>query len=332
MGDGCTVERFRYAPRSWETLAGTGTMAEQVRGSLRGTLAFAGLVGAGALAVRSAVRAFKPDVIHAHWWFPSGVSVALAQSGVPTVITMHGSDIRLGQQHPVLRAAYRWCTRRARVRTAVSAWLRDIALQLGPEFPVDVAPMPVDVARYAPGEGRREARLLFVGRMNAQKGPADLIAAFARMPEPFTLDMVGDGPEMVSLQAEAARLGLAGRIRWHGALAADDVAALYRASAVVAMPSRDEGLGLVAVEAMLCETPVVAYRSGGLRTLVGESQGGVTVEPGDIAALAAALVDRAGARTVLAPALRADAARMRELFSPAAVGARYRALFARAVA
>lgn len=326
--EGISVERYRYAPAPWETLAYEGTMAEQVAGSVRGKLALAGMITAGAWAVARTVKRFKPDVIHAHWWFPSGLSCALAPGARPLVMTFHGSDIRLAATSRAAPAMFRIVMRRAAAVTAVSGWLADTAHGLAPGQRVSVAPMPVDTALFPLASGIPGSRVLFVGRLNAQKGLRDLIAALPFVPGSVMLDVVGDGPDRATLAAHAHALGVDGRIRWLGPLPQSAIAPLYRAACAVAMPSRDEGLGLVAVEAMLSGAPVVAYRSGGVAELIDDGVTGQLVEPGSITglgnALAALASDLDRARTIGA----AGRDRMLARFAPASVANTYAALYA----
>ncbi|HEX3158922.1 MAG TPA: glycosyltransferase [Gemmatimonadaceae bacterium] len=327
--DGIVVERFRYAPRRYETLAYTGTMASDVSESLSAKLALLGLLGAE---FRSAVRSrreFQPDLVHAHWWFPSGLvgSWTSALGGVPLVTTLHGSDVRLARQAAVARVPFRRVVAASALLTTVSRWLADEARQIDAAADPMVAPMPVATELFSPGGARSPDQLLFVGRLNAQKGVADLLRALASLPASVTLDAVGDGPDAAMLRALASELGVAERVRWVGALCQPALAALYQRAAALVVPSTDEGLGLVAVEAMLCETPVIAYASGGLPDVVHHERTGLLVPPGDVDALGTAIRDLLG-RADRGAAL-GQAGRLFALgnFAPESVARRYATLY-----
>ncbi len=165
--------------------------------------------------------------------------------------------------------------------------------------------------------------------MNAQKGLADLLEAMAAHPirslpaVRTVLHVVGDGPDAAALKERAASLGISDRVCWHGALPQPDLVAHYQRASVLVIPSREEGLGLVAVEAQLCGTPVVAYADGGLIDVVRVDHGGTLVSVGDVPALGRAiarlLADESLARTLGAQG-RED---MLSRFAPESVAARY---------
>lgn len=290
--EGIDVRRFRYAPKKWETLAYTGTMAEQVGDSFRGKAALAGMLSRGALAVRSAAAEFSPDVIHAHWWFPAGLLALASLSSRPLVTTLHGSDVRLAKRSTWAPALFRRVTAKSAAVTAVSSHLASEARSMANGITVAVEPMPVNVALFATapnGTPRSTNRFLFVGRLNTQKGIALLLKALAATMSGASLDVVGDGDDRAVLETSAKLMGIANRVRWFGAQTQEQLVALYRAASAVVIPSEGEGLGLVAVEAQLCGAPVIAFRSGGLTDVVTNDVTGLLTPPGDVGALAAAM-------------------------------------------
>lgn len=328
---GVSVRRFRYAPRAWETLCYSGTMAEQVRASWRGRVAMAGLLACGAVAIRDEVSSFSPDVVHAHWWFPGGLMAIGALLRVPLVTTMHGSDVRLASATSFAAKPLRLVLSRSTAVTAVSAWLASEAKAMAPGLDAWVEPMPVDTTLFTPAWAHEPSRFLFVGRLNAQKGVMTLLKALASSATGASLDVVGGG-DRVAVDQLIGQLGLGERVTVHGPLRQEQLVPLYQSATATVVPSENEGLGLVAVESMLCETPVIAFRSGGLTDVVIDGETGVLTPPGDVAALAAAM--DAIVRDANRAAALGRAGRLAALarFGPATVASRYRGIYERAVA
>jgi glycosyltransferase involved in cell wall biosynthesis len=192
--------------------------------------------------------------------------------------------------------------------------------------------MPVATDLFGPGGQRQADRLLFVGRLNQQKGIETLLHALSRVARPIHLDVVGDGEDRAALEELAGGLGVADRVHWHGALPQPRLVDFYRGATALVVPSVGEGLGLVAVEAQLCETPVIAFDSGGLPDIVQHDRTGILVPTIDAAALAAAitsLLDRPDRGAALGAAGRLHAL---ATFAPESVAKRYTDVYKSAIA
>ena len=333
--EGIVVDRFRYAPRSLETLAYSGTMRDQVRSSWASRLALGSFLGADLWKTFRSRRDFRADLVHAHWFLPSGLigTWMAAWWRVPLVTTLHGSDISVAKSSAIAARMFRRVMTQSRTVTTVSSWLAAETRALVPEAHPIVAPMPIKPDLFHPGGSREPARLLFVGKLNQQKGIEYLLRALAVMRTHAVVDVivgVGSAPEDIGSLAQS--LGVADRLHWLPLLPQAKLAEYYRSCTALVMPAVDEGLGLVAAEALLCETPVIAFASGGLTDLIRDGETGVLVPTGDVTALARAIDDllsRADRGATLGVAgRRATLA----AFGPQAVAARYAALYREASA
>ncbi|GAC1539314.1 MAG: hypothetical protein NVS3B12_25400 [Acidimicrobiales bacterium] len=278
--DGVVVRRFRASPR----LAYRGGLLAAAR-SPAGLAMVGPYLAAMVGAARAEATRWKPDVVHAHWWFPAGGVAALL--GRPYVVTLHGSDVGLAGR-PGFHAAATLVARRAKDVVAVSDALATEATgAMGRQ--VGVAVMPVVVEGDARHEGG--GPLLAIGRLSPEKGFDLLVAAASRAG--VAVEIVGSGPDEAQLRrAGATILAPMPRAELH--------ARIRRATAVI-VPSRREGLGLVALESILIGTPVIATAVGGLPEVMGAYgavpvagvplvvPGGALVAPGDLAGLVAAL-------------------------------------------
>jgi glycosyltransferase involved in cell wall biosynthesis len=220
------------------------------------------LAGFARAARRAAAGA---DLVHAHW-LPSGVVAMTTRK--PFVVQVWGTDVELARRVPSLA---RRVLRRARLVIAPSTALAEEARKLG-AGDVRVIPSGVDLPA-AVGEEADPPEVLYAGRLSAEKGVRELVAAADGLP----LVVAGDGP----LRSEVP-----GAL---GFVPHDELERLYGRAAVVACPSRREGFGVVCAEAMAYGRPVVAGDVGGLRDLVRHEETGLLVPPGDVGALRAAL-------------------------------------------
>jgi glycosyltransferase involved in cell wall biosynthesis len=280
------VRRFRYAPRRWETLAYSGGMHHRARGAGALLLPLF-LVGSLIDVVR---RARDADVIHAHWWLPSGVIGVIAGriTATPVVVQVHGTDAAMAQGP--LRWFARWVLRRADAVIAVSedlaGWVRGVAGVDATVLPMPLRPALVDGLHGEITPPPEDGPVLAVGRLVPEKGFDVLIRAAAKASVPVVI--VGDGGQEPVLRALADELGA--DVTFAGPVAPDELGPHYRSARLVAVPSHREGFGLVAAEALACGRAVVASSVGGLAQVVADGVTGHLVPAGDVAALADALV------------------------------------------
>ena len=291
---GLRIRRFRYGPDALERVAYTGNLHGRTLLSPLAALAFPGFLVAFGLAVRSAIRRFSPDVVHAHWWMPGGWFAS--RGGVPYLITCHGSDVRLLERGDLVRRIALPAFRRAARVTTVSKFLAEDIQRMLPALQprVQVTPMPVNVSGFL--EGARTAkldppRLLYAGNLVPSKGVDVLLRAVAELDGrgvACKLKILGEGPARPALEALARELGIASRTTWAPFVPQAQMASEYGASTVTVLPSRghSEGLGLTLVEALLAGSAVVGTAAGGIPEVVVHEQTGLIARDGDPADLA----------------------------------------------
>jgi D-inositol-3-phosphate glycosyltransferase len=255
------------------------------------------------------------DLIHSHYWISGQVGLLAADRWkVPLVHTMHTmakvKNLALAdhdQPEPAARAIgeeqiVAGATALIANTDAEAANL--VSLYNACPDRVHVVTPGVDLDHFAPGGGRREARvqlgldkesliLAFVGRIQPHKGPDVLISAAAEMIKhnPIMKSKLqiliiggvsgGTGDELSRLQALARFLGVHERVKFISPVSRGELPHWYRAADLVCVPSYSESFGLVALEAQACGTPVVAAAVGGLRTAVADGFSGSLVDGHD---------------------------------------------------
>jgi glycosyltransferase involved in cell wall biosynthesis len=262
------------------------------------------------LRARRELRTARPDLVHLHTGRANWIGGLAAWSlGIP-VITTRRMD-REVKRGPRTRFLYDRIARRA---VAISPAVRELLRAGGvAEARIRLIPSAVDVDALRPRVARSEMRRslgavgdsavcgLVLAALVRRKGIDVLLEAFARprlRAAPLRLWIAGDGPERAALEARADALGIAPRVSFLGRR--EDKADLLHACDVLVLPSRAEGLGVAALEAMACGRGVVASQVGGLAEAVVHERTGLLVPPDDADALADAL-----ARVACDDALRA---------------------------
>lgn len=246
------------------------------------------------------------DVMLASWAYPDAAGAAWVARllGIPYVVKLHGSDLNVQAEFHLRRPQIRWVLRGAAGVVAVSRALARKAVALGATADT-VEPIynGVDTGLFHRGD-RSAARVrlnlpadapivLYVGNLKATKGCHDLIEAFpalmARHPD-ARLVYVGDGPCRGNLEDRAAALCAAPSVRFAGAVDHAELADWFRAANVLCLPSHNEGVPNVVLEAMACGTPIVATAVGGIPEVVPD-HAGILVPPHQPHELGTALVE-----------------------------------------
>lgn len=280
------VRRFRYAPRPFETLAYSGGMHHRARGAGALLLPLF-LLGFLVDVVR---RARDADVVHAHWWLPSGVVAVIAGriTGTPVVVQVHGTDAAMAQ------GPLRWFARRVlreadaviAVSEDLAGWVRGVAGVEATVLPMPLRPALAVGLEQEPTPPPADGPVLAVGRLVPEKGFDVLIRAAAKAS--VSVVIIGDGGQEPVLRALADEVGA--DVTFAGPVAPDELGPHYRSARLIAVPSHREGFGLVAAEALASGRAVVASAVGGLAQVVADGVTGRLVPAGDVEALADALV------------------------------------------
>ncbi len=295
---GIAVSRVRYATKSLESLAYTGTMVESSR-SPHGAFAAANLMRAQAAEIRREGRRGPLDLVHAHWWIPAGVSAWLARVGggrskKPYVVTVHGTDVRILKRSRIARLLARRILRDAAGVTAVSSHLAEkVASVAGIDAAnITVQPMPVLVQHFARGSTGGDG-IVALGRLTKQKNLPVILEALACLKTDGTnvpLKIIGDGPERGPLELLAKELSVDDRVRFVGSVDPPNVPGAIGNADVLVFAGSDEGFGLAAAESLMLGIPVVASRSGGgVQDVVPPTGPGRLVPANDPASMAGAI-------------------------------------------
>src|SRR6266851_3954455 len=186
---------------------------------------------------------------------------------------------------------------------------------------ISIVPEAIDFGRWQQSflDPRREThrpRILCVAHLYPRKRVDTLLRAFARLEMDVELRIVGVGPEKPHLEKLAAALGTHGRVRFLGQVPFNDLVAEYRNATVFALPTSQEGFGIVFLEAMASSLPIIAGDAGAVPEVVEAGVSALLVKPDDDAGLSDALTRVLNDRDLRVALAKAGLARVRRYDSP----------------
>ncbi|UCF06788.1 MAG: N-acetyl-alpha-D-glucosaminyl L-malate synthase BshA [bacterium] len=263
------------------------------------------------LAVKMAevARGRDLDILHVHYAIPHAVSAYLAREIVGAgrirfITTLHGTDITLVGNRPSFYDITRFTIERSDVVTTVSEFLRRKTLEtfdLNRE--IVVIPNFVDTRRFKPLDvpHRRdifaatgEKILLHASNFRAVKRAETVVHVFERVARvmPVRLLLMGDGPEISAIDRMVGELGIRDRVVFLGG--SESVDEIFPVADLFLLPSRHEGFGLAALEAMSCAVPVIGTSVGGMPEFIRDGINGFLFDPDDIDGMAGKAVELLG--------------------------------------
>ncbi|MEB3023133.1 glycosyltransferase family 4 protein [[Mycobacterium] crassicus] len=247
---------------------------------------------------------WRPDLVHAHDWLVAHPAIALAEFyDVPLASTIHATEAGRhsgwvsGPLSRQVHAVESWLVRESDSLITCSASMRDEITELfGPGLSeTTVIRNGIDAARWPFARRRTQTgppELLFVGRLEYEKGVHDAIAALPRIRRAHpgtTLTIAGDGTQQDWLVECARKHRVLKATRFIGRVDHDELLTLLHRADAAVLPSHYEPFGLAALEAAAAGTPLVASNVGGLGEAVIDGDTGVSFPPRDVPALASAV-------------------------------------------
>jgi len=271
------------------------------------------------------------DACHAHFIMPAGILADWLKraSGVPFIVTPHGSDVpgynreRLKLAHRAARRWWRSICRRADRIVSPSHSLDELLRRTTTDFRGLVIPNGISATRFRPLEKKK--RILLCSRLVERKGFHHFLEAIAPLELPnWQVDLVGDGPMFARLSQQAKTCRVP--VRMHGWVENRDprLAELYGEALVFALPSEKENFSIALLEGMSAGCAVITTDVSGNPEVIGST--GVLVPVGDVAALRRAVMKLAEDTERALRLGRLAARRVSDEFTWSRIAGRYLAL------
>ncbi|MEO0101218.1 MAG: glycosyltransferase family 4 protein [candidate division WOR-3 bacterium] len=301
---GIKVHRFRYFFKRWEDLTHDENVPDRLNRSFRYKIILIFYLLFGLFAIYRLCRKEKFSIIQCHWPLPHSLFGYIGKKvcGAKLISSFYGAEMKLLKKNFLLKRFFRWLLSQSDAITAISNYGASLIREVLPDEKKRIVIVPfgaaIEVKKIKREEKNPIPQLLFVGRLVERKGVEYLIRAFAevRKETPAFLTIIGDGKEREKLETLAKELGVGEAVRFTGFISSPELERYYEMCDIFILPAifdakgDTEMLGVVLLEAMSYQKPVIASGIGGITDIVKHQRTGILVKEKSVGELKEAIL------------------------------------------
>ena len=258
------------------------------------------------------IESEKLDLLHVHYAMPHATSAYLAkkiiEDRIKFITTLHGTDITLVGNHQSFYRITKFSIEESDGVTCVSNYLKETTKKIfSTDKEMEVIHNFVDTEKYKRTSknreniefvGRDEKVIMHISNFRPVKRIENIVKVFYLVSKEVKskLLLVGDGPDICRIRSLVCKLNLEDKVLFLGIQ--ENIIPLLNTSDVYMLPSKSEGFGLSALEALSCGVPVIGTNVGGLKEVVEHGRSGFIFDPGDIDSMSEAVIKILGSKEI----------------------------------